>query len=120
MLKKRGNIMKKIIITVAFILIVIAMLFYFRTASQLKTNIETAIDKKIEPAPEVAQQQLSGSITSSSFNAGSTIPKEYTCDGRNNSPELSWYFNAPNISSSNNTDLVTNTNSATSKVTNNA
>jgi Raf kinase inhibitor-like YbhB/YbcL family protein len=34
-------------------------------------------------------------VTSSSFNNGGTIPIDYTCDGKNISPQLGWVFKSP-------------------------
>ncbi len=45
--------------------------------------------KKNENIEEVSIMQ-NISISTEAFRAGETVPAEYTCDGRNVSPELSW------------------------------
>lgn len=88
--KERDTIMKKIII-IALALVFIILLFYFRTASQADKKIESATTSTRQNMTQ--QNSISGSINSSSFATGSAIPKKYTCDGRNTSPELNWHFN---------------------------
>jgi|GEM_PF-370749 len=78
----------KTVIIVIFCLILILMLIYFGTLSHVNKNV----DKKIE-STTTEQQDISGSISSSSFDTGTLIPKKYTCDGDNTSPELNWRFN---------------------------
>lgn len=42
------------------------------------------------PASPTPQQKAELNITSRAFAAGGMIPKEFTCDGANTSPQLAW------------------------------
>ncbi len=42
------------------------------------------------PEPEATEATMTMEITSSAFTQGSSIPAQYSCDGDDNSPKLSW------------------------------
>lgn len=54
----------------------------------LLAAISGCVAEEKENTKEVTMQNIS--ISAEAFQAGGTIPKEYTCDGSNVSPALSW------------------------------
>ncbi len=47
-------------------------------------------DPKTAPAPAKGVTPAAISVSSTSFGAGAAIPKDFTCDGADRSPQLSW------------------------------
>src|SRR3989304_798449 len=69
----RGNFSNKLAVT---------LLSGIFTTMLLHLNIEVSAEKGGEP--------MSFTINSTAFKEGGTIPKQYSCDGADISPQLSW------------------------------
>jgi Raf kinase inhibitor-like YbhB/YbcL family protein len=76
------------IIKLSFLLIVSTLLLSCRSEAPPVSSNSNGGNQSVAPTP--GEKRALIKVTSKAFQEGGMIPKEYTCDGANQSPPLAW------------------------------